>query len=161
MNKDKTLEAILWSIALPGFGQILNKQIIKGILFITLEFLVNVFSNFNTAIMLSFLGDFKGAANAIDYQWLMFYPCLYFFAMWDAHRGATQNQNSSKYIFLPYVFSAYFVTIGLMLSPKLTIFGINLGPVFLPMLFVIPGLLTGFLIRAVLGAISSRKNLIG
>ncbi len=156
MNKDRTLEAILWSIALPGFGQILNKQIIKGILFITLEFLVNVFSNFNTAIMLSFLGDFEGAANAIDYQWLMFYPCLYFFAMWDAHRSATQNR--SKYIYLPYVFSAYLVTVGLMLSPKLTIFGMNIGPVFMPMLFVIPGLLIGFLIKAILSAIFSKNT---
>ncbi|MBE4910229.1 hypothetical protein IMZ08_19515 [Bacillus luteolus] len=156
MNKDRTLEAILWSIALPGFGQILNKQIIKGILFITLEFLVNVFSNFNTAIMLSFLGDFEGAANAIDYQWLMFYPCLYFFAMWDAHRGATQNR--SKYIYLPYVFSAYFVTVGLMLSPKLTILGVNIGPVFMPMLFVIPGLLIGFLIKAILSVFSGKNT---
>lgn len=156
MNKERALEAILWSIALPGFGQILNKQIIKGILFITLEFLVNVFSNFNTAIMLSFLGDFEGAANAINYQWLMFYPCLYFFAMWDAHRGATQNR--SKYIYLPYVFSAYFVTVGLMLSPKLTILGMNIGPVFMPMLFVIPGLLIGFLIKAILSSISSKNT---
>lgn len=148
MNKDKTLEAILWSIALPGFGQILNKQIIKGILFITLEFLVNVFSNFNTAIMLSFLGDFEGAAKAVNYQWLMFYPCLYFFAMWDAHRSATQN--TSRYIFLPYVFSAYSVTVGLMLSPKVNILGVNLGPVFLPMFFVVPGLVIGFLIRAII-----------
>jgi hypothetical protein len=155
MNIDKTLEAILWSIALPGFAQILNKQLIKGILFITLEFLVNVFSNFNTAIMLSFLGDFEGAANAVNYQWLMFYPCLYFFAMWDAHRTATQN--SSKYIFLPYVFSAYFVTVGLMLSPKLTIFGTNIGPVFLPMLFVLPGLSIGFFCRFILNRIKIKK----
>ncbi|QOR65218.1 hypothetical protein IM538_15475 [Cytobacillus suaedae] len=156
MNKDRTLEAILWSIALPGFGQILNKQIIKGILFITLEFLVNVFSNFNTAIMLSFLGDFEGAANAIDYQWLMFYPCLYFFAMWDAHRGATSDR--SKYIFLPYVFSAYFVTVGLMLSPKLMILGMNIGPVFMPMLFVIPGVIIGFLVKAILSIFYSKKT---
>ena len=36
------LEAILWSIALPGFAQLLNKKFVKGIFFIFLEFLVNV-----------------------------------------------------------------------------------------------------------------------
>ncbi|MBU8878855.1 hypothetical protein BGM26_07630 [Bacillus sp. FJAT-29790] len=32
-------EALLWSIALPGFGQFLNGKPIKGIVFVFLEFL--------------------------------------------------------------------------------------------------------------------------
>jgi hypothetical protein len=36
------LEAILWSIALPGFAQLLNRKFLKGIVFIFFEFLVNV-----------------------------------------------------------------------------------------------------------------------
>lgn len=48
------LEALLWSIALPGFGQLLNKKHIKGILFIVLEFLINMGANFNEGIRLSF-----------------------------------------------------------------------------------------------------------
>jgi hypothetical protein len=78
------IEKLLWSIALPGFGQLLNHKYIKGILLITLEFLVNVLSNFNKAIILSFQGDILSAIKITNYQWLMFYPCLYFFAMWDA-----------------------------------------------------------------------------
>ncbi|MDF0727863.1 hypothetical protein PY093_14390 [Cytobacillus sp. S13-E01] len=148
MKNDKTIEVILWSIALPGFGQILNKQLFKGILFILLEFIINVSSNFNTAIRLSFLGDIEGAINVTDYQWLMFYPCVYMFAIWDAHRTATPE--SSRFIFLPYVFSAYFVTVGLMYSSHIMIFGKILGPVWLPMLFVIPGVLVGFIIRAII-----------
>lgn len=35
-------ERLLWSIALPGFGQFLNKKYLKGIVFVFLEFLVNV-----------------------------------------------------------------------------------------------------------------------
>ena len=79
-------EKLLWSIALPGFGQLLNGKYIKGILFIFLEFLVNVQANFNEIIILSFQGDIEKAIVQADYQWLMFYPCLYFFAIWDAFK---------------------------------------------------------------------------
>lgn len=64
--------------------------------------------------------------------------------MWDAFKDA--NGESIPFSFLPFVFSAYFVTVDLIYSSKIKIFGILFGPVFLPMLFVIPGLLTGFLL---------------
>ena len=73
------LEALLWSIALPGFGQLLNKKHIKGILFIVLEFLINMGANFNEGIRLSFLGETRQSLEVMNMQWLMFYPCLYFF----------------------------------------------------------------------------------
>jgi hypothetical protein len=53
-----------------------------------------------------------------------------------------------KFSFLPFVFCAYFVTVGLMISPKVTFFQIHPGPVFLPMLFLIPGLLVGGVLKA-------------
>jgi hypothetical protein len=81
MRKTSKLEAMLWSVAFPGFGQLLNGHLIKGILFIILEFTINVNSSFNKAIMFSFLGKIKEAAEVVDHQWLMFYPCVYLFAM--------------------------------------------------------------------------------
>ncbi len=142
------IEAVLWSIALPGFAQLLTGNLVKGIFFVILEFLVNVNSNFNKGIMYSFLGETEKAMYVMDYQWLMFYPCLYMFAMWDAYRSVMPEDE--KITFLPFVFSAYFVTVGLMISPKVKFFGVFPGPVFLPMLFVIPGVLSGFLIRKIL-----------
>lgn len=142
------LEAVMWSIALPGFAQLLTGNLVKGILFVLLEFLVNVMSNFNKGIMYSFLGETEKAMYIMDYQWLMFYPCLYMFAMWDAYRSVMPEDE--KISFLPFVFSAYFITVGLMISPKIKIFGLFPGPVFLPMIFVIPGVLSGFLIRKIL-----------
>lgn len=139
------LEAVMWSIALPGFAQLLTGNLVKGILFVLLEFLVNVQSNFNKGIMYSFLGETGMAMQVMDYQWLMFYPCLYMFAMWDAYRSVMPEDE--KITFLPFVFSAYFVTVGLMISPKIKIFGIFPGPVFLPMIFVVPGVLIGLLVR--------------
>ena len=141
------LEALLWSIALPGFGQLLQKQYIKGILFVVLEFLINVQSNFNEAIRFSFMGEVQQSISVINFQWLMFYPCLYFFAMWDAFKAAGPV---SRYSFLPFVFSAYFVTVGVMYSTKWTIGGILFGPIWLPMLSAIPGVVVGILLQTAL-----------
>lgn len=149
-------EAILWSIALPGFAQILNRKIFKGIIFIVLEFLINVNSNFNSAIMSSFLGEIDNALQVTNFQWLMFYPCVYMFAMWDAFKDA--DGETSPYSFLPFVFGAYFVTVGIMYSPIFKINGVLLGPIWLPMLSLIPGLLIGYCIWFIIHLVKSNKK---
>ncbi len=139
------LEAILWSIALPGFAQLLNRKIVKGIVFIFLEFLINVNSHFNIVILYSFQGKITEAIEATNYQWLMFYPCLYMFTLWDAYKDA--EGETPPYSYLPFAFGAYFVTIGLMYSPSLKLGQLLLGPVWLPILSLIPGLLVGNFIK--------------
>ncbi|WP_174615811.1 hypothetical protein [Virgibacillus ihumii] len=146
-NRDK-LEVLFWSIALPGFGQLLNGAYIKGLLLVGLEFLINVMGNFNQIIILSFHGEIQKAVEVTNYGWLMFYPCLYFFAIWDAYKDA--KGESKPYAFLPFVFSAYFVTVGVIFSADLKLFGILIGPVWLPILFLPVGLLAGGIIRWIL-----------
>jgi hypothetical protein len=146
-------EKLMWSIALPGFGQLLNGKYIKAAVFIFLEFLINVQANFNKVILLSFHGKIEEAIQQTNYGWLMFYPCLYFFAMWDAFKDA--GGRKEKYFFLPFVFSAYFVTVGLIYSSSLKIFGVLFGPVWLPMLFVFPGVIIGLIIRKIINNIST------
>ncbi len=99
--------------------------------------------------MFSFNGEIEKAIEHTEYQWLMFYPCVYFFAMWDAFKDA--GGGKEPYSFLPFVFSAYFVTAGLMFSAKVKIFGILLGTVWFPMLCVIPGVIIGLLLKKFLG----------
>lgn len=142
---DNANEKLFWSIALPGFGQLLNGRYIKGITFIFLEVIVNVQSNFNEIIRLSFNGEIEKATQYANYQWLMFYPCLYFFAMWDAFKDA--GGGKVPYSFLPFVFAAYFVTVGTIYSAKATLFGVLLGPVWFPIICVIPGLILGFILK--------------
>ncbi|MEK5444436.1 hypothetical protein [Fredinandcohnia sp. FSL W7-1320] len=147
MNKN-AFERLMWSIALPGFGQYLNGKYFKGTVLLILEFLINVQANFNQVILLSFHGEIGDAIKHAEYQWLMFYPCLYFFSMWDAVKDAGGGKD--PYSFLPYVFAAFFVTVGLIFSSNLMIFGVLLGPVWLPILFVFPGIITGFITRKII-----------
>ncbi|RID83716.1 hypothetical protein D1953_15450 [Peribacillus asahii] len=154
---EERIEKVLWSIALPGFGQILNGKFFKGLLFIILEFLINVQSNLNQMIIYSFQGDIQSAIEQTNYQWLMFYPCLYMFAIWDAYRDA--GGGKSPYSFLPFVFSAYFMTVGLIYSSSLKLFGSLLGPLFLSLLSVIPGIGVGLFIKSILGILKTKKQL--
>lgn len=147
MNKSP-FEKLMWSIALPGFGQYLNGKYFKGTILLILEFLINVQANFNQVILLSFHGKIDEAIKHADFQWLMFYPCLYFFSMWDAVNDAGGGKD--PYSFLPYVLAAFFVTIGLIFSSNLTIFGVLLGPVWLPMLFTFPGIIIGLIISKII-----------
>ncbi|MEH7335520.1 hypothetical protein V7161_23135 [Neobacillus drentensis] len=140
-------EKLLWSVALPGFGQLLNGNYLKGIIFIALEFVINVQSHFNDLILHSFNGEIVRAIDHTEYKWLMFYPCVYFFAMWDAYKDA--GGGKEPYSYLPFVFFAYFVTVGLMYSARVKLFGVLLGTVWFPMLCVIPGVLMGMLLKGI------------
>ncbi|MFD2706248.1 hypothetical protein [Salibacterium lacus] len=147
-KQSRKLEIVLWSIALPGFGHLILRKYVKGLLLVFLEILVNVFGNFNTIIILSFNGKIAQAIEQTNYQWLMFYPCLYFFSIWDAYREAGGGEKSFSY--MPMAFSAYFVTVGLIFSPVFTVYGYKLGPMWLPMLFLPLGLGAGMVIRKIL-----------
>ncbi|WP_085993340.1 hypothetical protein [Oceanobacillus senegalensis] len=156
-QKSKKLEAILWSIALPGFAQLLNKKYVKGLLLVGLEFIINVMGNFNTIILLSFNFKVEEAITQTNYGWLMFYPCLYFFAMWDAYKDAGGGRDK-PFAYLPFVFSAYFVTIGVFYSPALKLFGHSIGPMYSGFLFLPIGISIGAIIRWILIKIYTKPN---
>ncbi|GGA12651.1 hypothetical protein GCM10008018_67100 [Paenibacillus marchantiophytorum] len=139
MIKGQKIEKLLWSIALPGFGQFLNKKYLKGVVLITLEVIINVQAHLNASIQMSFQGDIAGAIAVTDYQWLMFYPCVYMFGIWDAYRDADEEQKPLA--FLPYVGAAFFATVGMMYSPYF------LGPVWLSMLSCFVGVGAGVLLK--------------
>jgi TM2 domain-containing membrane protein YozV len=149
MNKKRTgMEKALWSIAIPGFGQFLNGKYFKGIVIIILEFLINIKANINIIIISSFYGQTELAVQQANYQWLMFYPCVYMYSIWDAYRDSQEEQ--SPLLYLPFAIAAYTETIGVVYSRTFRINGILLGPIFLPTICIFLGLGLGFLIRHIL-----------
>lgn len=83
--------AMLWSVVLPGLGQLYNKDYLIGFLLIVLEFLVNMKSKLNIALIYSFNGDLNAAHHAVDYSWALFYPSIYGYALWQAFNAAKAN----------------------------------------------------------------------
>ncbi|QQK81612.1 hypothetical protein HUG20_17955 [Salicibibacter cibi] len=144
---EKKVEAILWSIALPGFAQLLSRNYVKGILLILIEIIVNVQGNLNTLIVLSFQGHTQEAVQQADYLWIMFYPCLYFFAIWDAYKNAGGDEK--PYMAVPFASAAFITTIGVAYSSQ-AIMGVVVGPIFLPILSSFVGLGLGFATRIII-----------
>ncbi len=142
------LEKALWSIAIPGFGQLMNGKYIKGGILIGLEFLINAQANINTIIVSSFLGLTELAVHQANYQWLMFYPCVYIFGIWDAYKDG--EEELAPLLYIPFASAAYIETIGVIYSKTFRINGVLIGPIFLPMICIFLGLGLGFMIRAYL-----------
>ncbi|MCK9861789.1 MULTISPECIES: hypothetical protein [Paenibacillus] len=134
MAKASRTEALLWSVALPGFGQLLNGKYIKGILLITLEFLINLKSHLNWVIITSFHGDLP-LIEQTNMEWLMFYPCVYMFGIWDAYKDAGEELKVNAS--LPFAFGAFFGTIGVVYSKDF------LGAVWLGLLGIGAGVIVG------------------
>ena len=147
MNRPSSpLAAALWSVAIPGFGQLYNRRFAKAVVFIVLEFLINVNSHLNMAIFYSWLFDIPKAQKIINYEWLLFYPCVYVFAIFDAyHDGCTAiGRSYSKLIFLPFFATSFLGTIGIVLSSGAVHFMLldRLGPIFMGVLVLL--LVLGF-----------------
>ena len=138
----------VWSIAFPGFGQLLNRQFVKGLLFIFLELLINMESHLNMAILLSFNGKTEMAVEQINYHWLMNYPCFYLFAIYDAYINS--DGKKLPYSYIPFILSAFFGTIGVIYSRSFEINNILLGPVLLPIACMVSGGLSGHLISYII-----------
>ncbi|WP_456276075.1 hypothetical protein [Bacillus sp. AK128] len=145
------IEMIFWSIALPGFGQILNRDYVKAIILVFLEFLINLQGGINLAIVYSFQGNITQAIQTVDYRWIMFYPCLYVFAMWDAYISAKRKAKIANLPFesIPFSFAAYITTIGVIYSNR-PIFSITFGPIFTPILAIFLGFILGMILKKIL-----------
>lgn len=92
MKKEDTYKspvaAMLWSFALPGFGQLYNRDYIIGLLLVVWEIIINLYSNLNLALMHSFHWDFEQAHDIINYEWGLFYPSVFAFSLWHAYNKA-------------------------------------------------------------------------
>lgn len=86
--------AMLWSLCIPGFGQLYNRDYINGLVLVALEFIINVKAKLNLAILFSFRGQIDFATQTADIQWLLFYPCVYSYSMWQAYNKAAENSQS-------------------------------------------------------------------
>ncbi|MEW9667856.1 hypothetical protein [Ammoniphilus sp. 3BR4] len=132
--------ALLWSLTFPGFGQIYNRQVLKGFTFILLEFIVNWLGGVNRAILYSFHGEFSLASQTANWDWLLFYPCIYIFGAGEAFYQAYYQEtgNSAKKLLFPFILAAMTGTIG-------TIYGYRwgLGPIFNGLIGMVLGALIG------------------
>ncbi|MFC0214909.1 hypothetical protein ACFFK0_21095 [Paenibacillus chartarius] len=147
LHRYRPLVAAVWSAAIPGFGQMYNRQLGKAVIFIVLEVLINDKSHLNTAIFYSWLFQIQSAQQSIDYQWLLFYPCFYIYAIYDAYHFCCNRLRIAEPagIVVPFVVTWLLGTVSVIFSSGQRVFyGLErIGPVFLGVLVILVCLVGG------------------
>ncbi|WP_438448787.1 hypothetical protein [Gorillibacterium sp. sgz5001074] len=135
------LAAALWSVAIPGFGQLYNRRFAKGLIFIVLEFLINLNSHLNLAIYYTWLFDIPQSQRIINYEWLLFYPCVYVFGIFDAYHDCCQDLERPypRLLVVPFFASSFIGTILVVLSsgPVQVLSLDRIGPVFVGVILML------------------------
>ena len=135
--------AALFSLLMPGFGQIYNGQFIRGVIFLAIEHFDNMSGKINKAIQLDFNGLHQQALEAVNYEGLLFYPGFYVYVVWDAWYFAKEGANKTTTA-IPFLIGGFLGTIGTIFASKL------------PVPFLTVGLL--MIIPMILGMIFFRKE---
>ncbi|WP_269409475.1 hypothetical protein [Lentibacillus daqui] len=105
-NYKSPVAALLWSLALPGFGQLYNKDYFLGIVLMVWEIVLNLQSHLNVAILYTLRGDFHLADRPIDFEWGLFYPSIFCYSLWQAYNQAhainrrIQQKENSQQVYL-------------------------------------------------------------
>ena len=82
--------AAAWSALLPGFGHIYNMKGFKSIIILGWALAIIHFSHVNDGIILTFTGKFLKAREIVNYQWLMFFPSIYIYSIWDSYNDTVE-----------------------------------------------------------------------
>lgn len=135
--------AALFSMLMPGLGQVYNRQFVRGIIFLIIEHYDNIFGHINTAIHLDFNGFHKESIGVANYEYILFYPGFYTYVVWDAWFFAKPGANKTKTA-IPFVISGFLGEFAAIYSSR----------------FSVPTLTTGLvmIISMVIGMVIFRKQ---
>ncbi|MFC7746926.1 hypothetical protein ACFQU8_06710 [Lentibacillus kimchii] len=91
LDKRKPWISVMWSVFMPGAGQLYIHRIATAFFIIIWLITVVYFSRFLEGIHLLVSGDLTQATAILDGEWLLFLPSLYFFAIYDAYINTVEN----------------------------------------------------------------------
>jgi hypothetical protein len=127
--------AALFSILMPGLGQVYNRQFVKGIIFLIIEHFDNTLGNINEAIHLDFNGFHQEAINGTNFKYMLFYPGFFIYCVWDAWFFAKLGADKIKTA-IPFLTGGFLGTLTSIYSSYIPIPTLTTGLVMIiPMIF--------------------------
>ncbi|WP_404447888.1 hypothetical protein LG307_02920 [Sutcliffiella horikoshii] len=91
LDKRNPVMAVLWSLFIPGLGQLYLHRIVTAFFVIVWVIVFFYYSHGLEAISLLFLGEIEKATSVIDPEWLLFFPSIYGFAIFDSYINTVEN----------------------------------------------------------------------
>jgi len=110
--------AALISMIMPGFGQIYNRELLKGVIFIIFEHFDNMLGRINEAIAFDFNGYHQQAVETASFDVLLFYPGFYVYAVWDAWFYAKEGADKTRSA-IPFVAAGFLGEMGTIFAEEL------------------------------------------
>ncbi|URZ08470.1 hypothetical protein [Clostridium felsineum] len=91
LDKRKPWVATIWSLLVPGGGQLYIHRLINAFFILTWWIVICLNAEFLPSMHYTLLGDFQKAKSILDMQWALNIPSVYFFAMYDAYTNTIEN----------------------------------------------------------------------
>lgn len=91
LDKSSPWTAAVWSMLSPGAGQLTIHRIILAFFIIGWWIVLVILSNVLTAIHLTAFGLFTQAKEAINIQWMLNIPSLFFFGIYNAYVNQVES----------------------------------------------------------------------
>ena len=91
LDKKHPWAGMLWSALSPGLGQLYGGSTIVGTFILAWWIFVCYKATAIRTWLYSFLGDFNGATAIVDWQWFLFMPSMYAFAVYQAYTSVNES----------------------------------------------------------------------
>lgn len=91
LDKRNPMVAVMWSLFIPGLGQLYIHRILTAIFVIIWLVLFYYYSHIQEAVVLLFLGHIKESTSVLNPSWFLFIPSHYGFAIFDAYINTVEN----------------------------------------------------------------------
>ncbi|WP_433750891.1 hypothetical protein [Falsibacillus pallidus] len=96
MDKRKPFLSVIWSMFMPGLGQLYIHRIATAFFIIVWTVVFFFQSHELEAIQLLFMGDVAGSTKVLDEEWLLFFPSIYGFSIFDSYMNTVENNKLFK-----------------------------------------------------------------
>lgn len=91
LDKRNPVMAILWSMFVPGLGQLYIHRIVTAFFVIIWVVTFSYFSHILEAISLLFLGNISEATGVLKPAWFLFFPSMWGFPVYDSYINTVEN----------------------------------------------------------------------
>ncbi|WP_208591093.1 hypothetical protein [Gracilibacillus suaedae] len=91
LDKKKPWLGMVWSVLTPGLGQLYASSMIIGFCVLAWWIFVTYKAGAIHVWFHSFLGDFSSITVMVDWQWFLFLPSMYTFAIYQAYTSINEN----------------------------------------------------------------------
>ncbi|MFS0861117.1 hypothetical protein [Fredinandcohnia sp. 179-A 10B2 NHS] len=91
LDKKSPSTGLLWSVFTPGLGQLYGGSTVVGTFILAWWVFVCYKATAVRIFLHSFLGEFDKVTASVDWQWFLFLPSMYAFAIYQAYVSVTEN----------------------------------------------------------------------